>query len=270
MKKMKFRPKMFFIIALLAVFFTACNDNDDSSQTSRVMVRLVDAPGDYDAVNIDVQDIMIKSSTDSGESGWISIVDDNFIPGEYNLLDLTGGVSLLLADNVIPSGYLGQIRLVLGDNNTLVKGDENIHLSTPSAQQSGLKLMVNETLLGGATYEFVLDFDVDKSIVSAGSSGAYNLKPVIRVSATATSGVIKGKIDPMLVGYQVAVSVPFEGETISTFADDSGMFQLNGVPAGTYTVTLTPDVNSGYTPIDKENVVVVNGEVTDIGTVPLE
>lgn len=272
MKKIKFCPKSFFIIALLALFFTACNDNDDSNQTARMMVRMTDAPGDYDEVNIDVQDIMIKTSTDTGEEGWESIVSDDFVPGVYNLLDLTGGVSLLLADNVVPAGELGQIRLVLGENNTLVKGDEVIDLSTPSAMQSGLKLMVNQTLQAGATYEFVLDFDVSKSIVTAGTSGSFNLKPVIRVSATATSGAIKGKIDPILEGYQVEASVQVGDldPIIALVNEETGMFQLNGVPAGTYTVTLTPNVASGKTPIVIENVVVENGEVTDVGSVAFE
>lgn len=271
MKKIKFCPQLFFVIVLLATFFTACNDNDDSNQTARMVVRMTDAPGDYDEVNIDVQDIMMKTSSDSGDEGWVSIVSDEFTPGVYNLLDLTGGVSLLLADNLVPAGFVGQIRLVLGDDNTLVKGDEVIELNTPSAQQSGLKLMVNQTLQAGATYEFLLDFDVAKSIVMAGGSGIYNLKPVIRVSATATSGVIKGVIDPVLEGYQVEVSVSVGDTTIAAFAnEETGMFQLNGVPAGTYTVTLTPDVASGKAVKTITDVVVVNGEVKDLGAVTLD
>lgn len=267
MKKIKFCPKLFFVISLLALFFVACNDNDDSG-TARMMVRMVDAPGDYDAVNIDVQDVMIKSSTDTGESDWVSI--GNVTPGIYNLLDLTGGVNVLLADNIVPSGYLGQIRLVLGNNNTIVKNGETINLNTPSAQQSGLKLMVNQTLVAGATYEFVLDFDVDKSIVSAGSSGMYNLKPVIHVSTTATSGVIKGTISPALTGFQVLASVPVGDTTVSAYADEAGVFQLNGIPAGTYTVTLTPEAGSGKAIKTISSVLVVNGEIKDLGNITLD
>jgi hypothetical protein len=73
----------------------------------------------------------------------------------YNLLDLTAGVNVLLADNLVPSGKLGQIRLLLGDKNTVVVGIRPI-LKTPSAQQSGLKLKINQTLVAGATYEFML------------------------------------------------------------------------------------------------------------------
>ena len=39
-----------------------------------------------------------------------------------------------------------------------------------------------------------MDWDVQKSIVKAGNSGNYNLKPVIRVTAEANSGTISGRI----------------------------------------------------------------------------
>lgn len=184
MKKFKFYVLSFSLITLICFLLTGCSDTDDSNnQTSRVMVRMTDAPGDYDAVNIDVQDIMMKASPYTGDEGWVSIKNDEFTPGVYNLLDLTGGVNILLADNIVPSGYLGQIRLVLGTNNTVVKNGVTYPLNTPSAQQSGLKLNVNQTLVGGVIYEFLLDFDVEHSIVvQAGCSGNYNLHPVIRVS----------------------------------------------------------------------------------------
>jgi hypothetical protein len=46
--------------------------------------------------------------------------------------------------------------LLLGDKNTVVVGDKTYDLKTPSAQQSGLKLKINQTLVAGATYEFML------------------------------------------------------------------------------------------------------------------
>ena len=134
MKKIKFLPAQIFVIALFSIIFTACSSAGDGSQTARIMVRMTDAPGDYDEVNIDVQDVLIKSTTDSDDTkGWISV--GTVTPKIYNLLDLTAGVNVLLANNVIPSGYLGQIRLLLGDKNTAVKNGVIYNLSTPSAQQ---------------------------------------------------------------------------------------------------------------------------------------
>jgi hypothetical protein len=269
MKKVKFNLEILLLTLLLCFFLTGCNNNDDddNAQTSRVSVRMSDAPGDYDEVNVEVLDVKIKSNSETGEEGWVSI--GNITPGIYNLLDLTGGVNVLLADNQVPSGYLGQIRLILGEHNTVIKDGVTYPLKTPSAQQSGLKLQVNQTLVSGATYDFLLDFDVEHSVVvQAGGSGNYNLHPVIRVSTTATSGAIKGIVTPIAV--QSLVSVQVGDVTVSAYTNELGVFQLNGIPTGTYTVTITPDVSSGLTPLVVPNILVVNGQITNMNTLLLE
>jgi hypothetical protein len=269
MKKVKLNLGMLLLTLFLALFVTSCNNNDDndSSQTSKVSVRMTDAPGDYDEVNVEVIDVKIKSTLENGEDGWVSI--GNITPGIYNLLDLTGGVNVLLADNEVPSGFLGQIRLVLGEHNTVVKDGVTYPLKTPSAQQSGLKLKVNQTLTGGVTYDFLLDFDVEHSVVvQTGSTGNYNLHPVIRVSTAATSGAIKGTISPFT--FQTLISVQVGDTTVSTYTNELGAFQLSGVPAGTYIVTITPDVTSGFLPITVPNVLVVNGQITNMTAVVLK
>lgn len=271
MKNIKFNVVSFLALVFVSLCFVGCNnDNTDSSQTSAITVKLVDAPGDYKEVNIDVRDIMIKNSTNTDDQGWVSIGNTPSGGRIYNLLDLTGGVSLMLADTLIPSAYLGQVRLLLGDRNTVVLEDGTTHtLSTPSAQQSGLKLKVNQTLLGGMSYDFLMDFDVDRSIVKAGNSGIYNLHPVIRVTTTATSGAIKGTVANIGVAKQVLVSVIVGTETVSTYTNAEGVFQLNGVPAGTYIVTLTPDSTSGLVVKTIPDVIVVNGVVKDMGSITL-
>ena len=257
MKRVKNYAVSILMITILSLFIS-CNKSE-SGETSRMTVRMTDAPRDYDKVNVEVLDVLIKSNLNTEEEGWVSI--GNITPGIYDLLDLTGGVNVLLADNQVPSGKLGQIRLLLGTNNTVVKNGVSYELKTPSAQQSGLKLQVNQDLVGGATYNFLLDFDVDKSIVvEAGSSGNYNLKPVIRVSTIATSGVIKGTVTP--IGVSVLATVQVGSTTISAYSNDLGVFQLNGVPAGTYTVTVTPEVSTGFSAKVINNVVVTNGQIS--------
>lgn len=252
-----------FSILILSLLVLNCSDSDDdSSGTSRIKVSLTDNPGDYEAVNIEILDVKIKSSDDTSESGWVSIGIEN--PGIYNLLDLSGGVVTPLSDSEIPSGFLGQIRLILGDDNTVVIDGVTYPLNTPSAQQSGLKLQVNQTLEPNFTYDFVIDFDADKSVVEAGGSGNYNLHPVLRIFAVANTGSISGTV--VANGYQVLASVMVNGIEVSSYANEAGVFYLHGIPAGTYTVTLTPDPASTYTPILIENVVVVNGVNTDTGT----
>ena len=268
MKKVNLNFRIFLLTAVLSLFITSCSSNDDngSAQTSKVTVRMTDAPGDYDEVNVEVLDVKIKSTSETGEEGWVSI--GNITPGIYNLLDLTGGVNVLLADNEVPSGFLGQIRLILGEHNTVKKDGVTYPLKTPSAQQSGLKLKVNQTLTGGATYDFLLDFDVEHSVVVETGSGGFNLHPVIRVSTNATSGIIKGIVTPFT--FQSVVSVQVGDTTVSAYTNELGVFQLNGIPAGTYTVTITPDITSEFPPLVVPNVVVVNGQISNMNTLILE
>jgi hypothetical protein len=269
MKAVNLKFRIFLFASLSSLLLASCSSSDgnDSAQTSKVSVRMTDAPGDYDQVNVEVLDVKIKSNSETGEDGWVSI--GNIKPGVYNLLDLTGGVNILLADNEVPSGYLGQIRLILGDHNTVVKDGVTYPLKTPSAQQSGLKLKVNQTLTAGATYDFLLDFDVEHSIVvEAGNSGNFNLHPVIRVSTNATSGIIKGIVTPFT--FQSLVSVQVGDATVSAYTDELGVFQLNGIPAGNYSVTITPDASSQLPALVVPNVVVVNGQITNINTLVLK
>lgn len=273
MKMNKTKWLSLWLIVFSTLIFVSCNDKDDNvapQQMPTVNVRLTDAPGDYDEVNVEVLDVLIKNNSDTGDGGWVSI--GNVTPQIYNLLDLTGGINVLLAGNAnVPSGNLGQIRLLLGDENTVVKDGVSHPLHTPSAQQSGLKLQINTLLLPNVTYDFMLDFDVNQSIViEAGGSGNYNLHPVIRIVTTANAGIIKGIVTTTPAGVQVLASVEVGGAPVSAFTDEDGKFQINGIPAGTYTVTLTPDVTSGLPTLTVENVIVVNGQITDIGTQVLE
>ena len=262
---------LFIVSLLLLTFYNCTNDSNSTDQSgmAHISVKLVDSPGNYDKVFVDVQDVMIKMNDNSdGEDGWVSA---GATPGEYDLLSLTGGQNAVLVDDyTVLAGELSQIRLVLGENNKVVKDGEEFPLKTPSAQQSGLKLKVNQTVEGGYLYAFVLDFDVSKSIVDAGSSDNIILKPVINASLEAASGIIQGVVSPA-ESLPAEVSVMVDGETITSYAntDNGGAFALYGVYGGTYDLTITPDPSTNYIP-QTMSVDVTNGQVTDLGTIELQ
>lgn len=273
LKKLKF-----IILSIILISSYSCTNSESGTKEAlapKISIKLVDAPGDFKAVNIEVVDVMIKmDNDDDSDNGWMSLNAQNEI---VNLLDFTGGISKVLVDRFpIPVGTLSQMRLVLGDGNTIViendlEEDEEFELKTPSAQQSGLKLKVNAVIEEGYTYDFILDFDVDKSIVVAGNSGNIILKPVLYVSTEVNSGIIEGTVEPNDIPSVVSVLVDDMGtdETdddfiISANTDENGHFALWGVPAGTYNLVITPDASSIYTETTVEGVAVTNGETTVI------
>ncbi|WP_268846909.1 DUF4382 domain-containing protein [Flavobacterium aestivum] len=251
--------KIILTLIFLGFLTNSCNDdNDDSNNAMKATypytVSMTDAPGPYEAVLIDLKGVEI-----TGNNG--QTVALNVIPGIYDLLELSNGTTTLIATDTLESANVEQIRLILGPNNSVVVNNISYPLSTPSAEQSGLKLQVHQTLQSGIIYNVLLDFDANQSIVAQGNGG-YKLKPVIRTIETAISGIIKGKISPM--GTLAVVSATSD-VAYSTNVNDSGDFQLLGLPPGTYTVTVTPA--SPLLPVTISGVVVTAGQTTDIGTI---
>lgn len=256
-----------FLSFLLITTSISCSEDDETTApvpTARISVQLVDAPGDFEAVYVDVQDVRVTYSDSEDE---ISIGDIN--AGVYNLLELTGGVSVLLADNDIPAGDLSQIRLVLGEDNSIVIDGETYPLNTPSAQQSGLKIQVHETLEEDVFYEYILDFDVEESIVVLGN-GDYNLKPVINASLVADAGQIAGVVLPTDLQVLVTAVDADQLVEVSTYTSAEGDYILYGLPEGTYTVTFEADPDLGFPPIIVPDVEVVAGLTTVLDDVIFE
>jgi hypothetical protein len=258
---MKKANKVFLMIVMLAsmaMWLMGCGESE--STNSKIEVWLTDAPGDYQEVNIDLTAIEVHTEDGDAESGWISL---NANEGVYNLLDLTNGIDTLIGNIEIPAGKISQIRLKLGENNSIKVGGETYDLSTPSAQQSGLKIQVHQELKAGITYKILLDFDVARSIVLTGN-GTYKLKPVIRSIAEAQDGAIKGVVSPK--ESSPAVYAIMNADTLgTTFCDTTGHFLIRGLPAGSYTVAFQP--SETFLPTTKAGVAVTLGSVTDIGIV---
>ena len=274
--------KKYNLLLILFVFATAlvsCSDDetdtiDNNDGTAKIAVKLTDAPGDYDKVMVEVEDVMIKLDTEADietdteaaeEEGWMSL--EGVENQRINLLDLTGGVTALLAETEIPAGYLQEMRLVLGDNNTIIVDGQELALKTPSAQQSGLKVKVDQELLADTYYTFILDFDVDQSVVGQGNGG-YILKPVLRLSVDEESGSIAGTVTPSTE--PVLVEAQGANGTVSAYTNAEGKFQLHGLQPGAYILTATPEEGLGYDIKVINNIEVEQGAVTELEPIILE
>ncbi len=250
--------KIWFGIAVMSVMLLACNTDD--LKTAYLEVRLTDAPGDYEEVNVDIQGVEVHASEGNDESGWRSL---DVQKGVYDLLKLTNGLDTLLGTGEFPAGRISQVRLLLGENNSVRVGGEELDLDTPSGQQSGLKLNVQADLVEGIKYVILLDFDAAQSVLKTGNN-KYKLKPVIRTIVNSESGAIKGTIDP--VEASPAVFAIIGNDTLATAnASETGKFLLRGLPSGSYTVSFEP--KAGYVPVQKSDVSVSIGAVTDLGQI---
>lgn len=172
--------KILLFIFITALFTVGCNNDDKETgmSTGTLNVRLIDAPAEYESVLVDVQGLKINVSEEEEESGWQDLTLKT--TGQIDLLTLTDGNSIWLAEEELPVGNIAQMRMILGPNNQIVVNGETHELETPSAQQSGLKFKIHATIEEGKTYLLYIDFDAEKSVVEKGN-GTYSLKPVITV-----------------------------------------------------------------------------------------
>ena len=241
---------------VFAIALNSCNNDNSSSGDYTYKVRMTDAPGPYDAVNIDLQGVEV-----TGNNG--STVMLNTTEGMYNLLDYTNGTSVLIANSNLVDANVQQIRLILGPNSTVVVDGVTYPLSTPSAEQSGLKLNVNQTLSADIDNEILIDFDAGTSIIQTGS-GTYKLKPVLRTVVTATTGTLKGSISP-IGGIAMVTATSATAVEYTSSVNTAGQFQISGLPPGTYTVTVTPELP--LLPVIQTDVVITAGVATNVGVI---
>jgi hypothetical protein len=265
MKKSIAKRSSLLLVTLAAGIFIFLSCNKSSSGTGHLEVRLTDDPSAYDAVYIDVQKVEVNVSSDAEtNSGWqtLSILH----PGIYNLLDFRNGIDTVLAAADLPAGKLSQMRLVLGNNNSVVINGQSYPLATPSSQQSGLKFNIHATLTGGIVYRLWIDFDATRSIVTTGS-GAYSLKPVIRTYTEAIGGSIKGYVHPAGIKPQVW-AVQGTDSLLALPDSATGYYFIGGVNAGAWNLSFHAQ---DLTYADTAFAVTVNtGVVTDAGTVTLQ
>lgn len=256
-------------IAGCTLLFTSCQTAgvNGTSGPSHLQVSLTDSPGDYQAVWIDIQKVMINTSADTADSsgGWKEVT--MLKPGLYNLLNFRNGADTVLGGVDLPGGTnITQIRLVLGDSNSVVLNNGTVvPLTTPSAQQSGLKLNFHATLTAGIPYALELDFDAARSIVKAGNSGKYLLKPVIRAFAKAAGGAIEGVVLPDSAQAHVLAIAP--GDTMGAIPDNAGNYKFWGVPSGAYQLIFDADTSTAYKNDTLNNIQVTTGNVTTVDTV---
>ncbi|TNC79086.1 DUF4382 domain-containing protein [Janthinobacterium lividum] len=236
-----------------AALLSACGGGGSSSDTNlsgTLGVAITDAPAcGFDAVNVTVNKVRVHQSATAGDTdaGWTDIT---LSPArKINLLNLTNGALENLGQTPLTPGRYTQLRLVLDANagsamaNSVVpSGTVNeVSLDTPSAVQSGIKLVNQFDVAAGQRVDLVLDFDACKSVVRKGNGG-FALKPVVKVVPTVLNG-INGFVPPALLTQHVMVTAQQNGTIVAATAPNAttGEFYLARLVPGNYDVVITAD-----------------------------
>ncbi len=285
--------------AVVAMVSCGGNNTPTSATTGTVNLSMTD-PGtctsEFKNVYVTVTKVTanINASAGSNDSGWQTIVDLTKAPMQIDLLSLNPTNTCLLkqlgSDTSLPAGKYQQIRLYLLSNSTpntgsacgtgngwncvVTQSGQTVELQLPSEVQTGLKIPSPNIMSGGFTVtagqsvDLNLDFQSCASIVPAGSSGKYLLKPVLfagEVSPNMNS--ISGQVvvgdangQPLLTSGQptpiAGATVLFEQptnnlETVmeSATTDQNGNFFLCPLPGSNYDIAVTAQTsgNSGTT-----------------------
>ena len=169
---------------------------------------------------------------------------------------------------ILSTGTYTQMRLILANtpdsstnilenshpyaNYLITQTDESIKLKVPSGFQTGIKLVHPFNIVSGSTVGLIIDFDAGRSVVKAGKSGKWLLKPTIKIidtlnNATLTGNVTDGSV--ALAGVTVSAqiynaSATTEADKVvtvaSTITDENGNY-LVYLPPGTYNIVAVVD-----------------------------
>lgn len=236
--------------------------DEASAEKGTLTLYLADATTNYRAVYVTIAEVQVHRADGGDEDGgWITVCEPE---QTYNLLELVNGVVAELGATELETGHYTMLRMILGDNPDnehnldgyghccpnylLTESGEEIPLFVPSGYQTGIKLVSGFDIVAGASTELVLDFDAARSVVKAGRSGKYLLKPTIKVvdaiSRADISGTVTDADDDPVAGAIVSAQIYHEGSGdsepsvevfTSTQTTEDGQYTLY-VPAGDYLV----------------------------------
>jgi len=300
---MKYRFSATLAVALtgaLLITLAGCGIGG-GNDTGRLSLSLTDKKtNEYDHVFVTIKQIDVHAENDM-EGSWTTIAQPN---RTIDLMTLANGVRQQLALVDLSSGYYTQMRLIIGDqaendtfdfaNYVVDKEGVSHEMKIPSGMQTGVKLVQGFTINENGTTELTLDFDASRSVVVAGKSGKYLLKPTIHVLDDALVMIISGTVtttdDPPvpLEGAVVSLQVYDDTQTdlkdqvviqTSTITNVDGaykfFFAVDPINGATFNVVATAD---GYLP-GAERVTVMNGDApvvdfalgmpAEVGTVPI-
>jgi hypothetical protein len=208
------------MLLLSAVIGCGGGGGTDSGGSGTLSLNLTDATTlDYEAVYVTIDRVEVHLvDNGNGPNQWQTVAEPK---RTYNLLELVNGVREHLGLAELEAGDYTQMRLIIGNepsepddpvyglnifsqphpfaNYVVLKDTGEIHkLKVPSGPETGIKIIHGFTISPNKTTELILDFVVSESVVKAGASGQWLLKPTIKVLNTEEYCIVSGTVEDEL------------------------------------------------------------------------
>lgn len=282
--------------ALSILVFFACNKSNSSNSNpnipkgqSQVSMYMMDGPGDFFKVFIDIRQISIevdtamKQNDQDNDDQW----DDNYngehrdagdksviwdtldiTPGVYDLLSLRNGVDTLIGSGIFKTGKIVKIKVTIGSDNTVYTdstthftlhfpGADTTHTFTVNVRREDVDDMSSNE------FKMWIDFNIARSIFF--ENGKFLLQPFFEVFNDETEAKVSGQVLPEGAG---ALVTGYMGtDTIYAVPNDDGRFKFRNVPVGKWSFNFKG--TTGYQDTTISNIAVDSMKTVTLPTITL-
>ncbi|WP_105200678.1 MULTISPECIES: DUF4382 domain-containing protein [unclassified Pseudoalteromonas] len=216
--------KLLLATAISATLLTGCGGSSSEEETAQFSLGVSDAPvSNAKEVWVAFDSIIINGA--DGERPMFETRTADGEPVMVNLLEFTGSdVFSLINDEVVAPGQYNWLRanIVNGDEaniamtSHIVYNDDTVApLVVNRKNKDGLgEIQINDFTLAVGENQFVLEFDLKKSLVDPSNSEVVNLKPTgIRLENLADVEDIEGLVTEAMITSCEADNIAFAPET---------------------------------------------------------
>ncbi len=281
------------LLLVPALLFTACESDTETPGAGHLRLHITDAP--LDAENITGVYITFSEIHYKGHDENWHRFDEFDGPVTINLLDLTRGETDILGFFELEAGTYSQLRFILlatergqgppSNPQTYLEFEDGTTtpLFVPSGEQTGYKAIGHFSVPANGHTEVTADFDIRRSVVRAGASGLYLLKPTIRLIVNEEAGRITGEVTsvPENTGIVVyayesgtyteeeaaepeAEQSRFPGAVNTDMVDEEGIYHIDFLAPGSYDLVVASTLDGEFEEVlgIVEGVTVESGQTT--------
>lgn len=277
---------------LMVYILFACNKENSSgpanegaiSGKAQLSIYMMDGPVAFTQVLIDIKQIAVKIDTAAhhGDADNSQQWNDNYkgchngnsaiwdtlsvTPGIYDLLKLRNGTDTLLASSFIANGKVLQVRITLGNDNTVYTDSTTqfpLNIIGPSNTFDLNVRREDIDVVSNTQFKVWFDFNLSKSIFFFDNK--YWLRPQLQPFNDNTRPKLAGRVLPE--GGSGFVAVYNQSDTVYALPWAGGYYQVRGINAGTYSVYFNGW--HGYKDTTINNITVGSSGLTTVPTITL-